>query len=195
MSQLALLEKNLSGSQKNVETILSDISEWSNKRLKSMKQSFCSRFSKLELMIVAPIKKLDSLVGHLFNRTNHMIMMTNDEFKNLNQLLAALNAKTNTVQTQIDKINCDIAVLLKHFKCAPPSHSEFRPNKMQQETIFRESSLNFEKTEPSSATGGQRKIRYEVEEIEIESSSRHAQQSSSKDASGIKDFLMTQKKF
>ncbi len=70
------------------------------KKVSSTRQSFCSRFSKLEKNIFAPLNRLEHILDQLFSKTNHMIITSTEEFKNINQLINSINDKNKNPKLQ-----------------------------------------------------------------------------------------------
>jgi hypothetical protein len=144
------------------------------KKLNSHKQSFCSRFSKFEKVIIKPLERLEHVFDHLFNRINQMIISSSEEFRNTNQLINSLNNQIKNIEYQIQKTNHNINILLKHFnypdKTSLQTNIGFTSSDQSSSKFYvRESEFSEFSSKQEMHPDINRKIEYEVEEFHLES--------------------------
>ena len=144
------------------------------KKLYSIKQSFTSRFSKLDKNVIKPLERLEHFMDHLYNRTNQMIISTNEEFRNMNQLINSLITQTKSLEQQIKNIEILMKVL-----CHPNSTKDNKSSSIQAGTTIsdqksskffvRESEYSEFSLKKENHSDTSRKIEYEIEEFQLES--------------------------
>ena len=70
-------------------------------------------------------------MDHLYNRTNQMIISTNEEFRNMNQLINSLITQTKSLEQQIKNIEILMKVL-----CHPNSTKDNKSSSIQAGTTI-----------------------------------------------------------